>query len=130
MKKVGVAVVVVALLFGSVASPQAQNLPGPASGGWFVLIGTPVNSMFEGRAPQTANEHEAVELYKMMHGPCIAVVSPQSRSSENPYYYLTTNGVKVTKRFGPFNDQMTANQQLLKAGWQLRQYAFHAQSGC
>jgi len=91
--------VVLALLASSVA---AQNLPGPATGGWYVLMG----------------RHQV--------GSCHAQVQPAARKDARDIGggsgEMQMIAPLVTKRFGPYPTATAARDALLVAGWRCHQY--------
>lgn len=74
---------------------SGQSLPGPASGGWFVLIGN-FNS--------TSTDS------------CAALVVPSSKANDPPFPG-TKEPFVVISRHGPFPSEMEAEQALKRAGW-------------
>jgi hypothetical protein len=81
----------------------AQNLPGPASGGWYVL-------MYEN---PNGGRYEGSGLWSYR---CLAGVVPSSQSGklkagDNP------EALSVSKRFGPYATRAAAYAALDTAGW-------------
>lgn len=125
----------------------AQALPGPASGGWFVVMGVPVNSALEFAqppSPQRAQELERAkrdfaQIAEQTIGKCVAAIVPSqiANDAHTPIDRVNMNLIRVTKRFGPFPDQNAAHDQLVRAGWTTARPSndaayrlYHASSGC
>jgi hypothetical protein len=91
------------LCFVAACSASAQTLPGPASGGWFVLMG--IN-------PEGGKTHGS-GMSSYYQPRCTAVVLPSSRSNKP-----TFGSIRISKQFGPYVQREDAFAALTAAGWQ------------
>lgn len=111
----------------------AQSLPGPASSGWYVVMGPVINPLFEGNPAALDAYTSYLEMLRAMGIACIAMVVPASSAQSDMFSVpAALFSMRVTKRFGPFTDQQTSRQQLINAGWNEMKVplVFSALSGC
>ena len=97
-----VAITVALILFAEVQA-GAQALPGPASEGWFVLMGRYKKEM----------KHASIDT-------CIAHLVPSIRKDLERIRVLSPppfEDLAVTRRFGPFPTEDAALEALKAAGW-------------
>lgn len=105
-----------------VQAPATQTLPGPASGGYYVLIGVPVFKKGEILwAGPNGGPVNLREFYAMTYQACLAVVTTTQgkdlREFEIGYDPWGVVG-KTTKRFGSFPTATAAAEALKNSGWQ------------
>jgi hypothetical protein len=113
---------------------QAQNLPGPASGGWYVLIGSVPEAGVQ--RPETTGNRFFDSMVQMsvdgMIGKCYAAIFPSSEKNATEYKLTEFAKVFVTKKFGPFESERAAEIALKKSGWSYSNgiSVWMAESGC
>lgn len=118
---------------GGASDQIGQSLPGPASGGWYVVMGA--GKYYCGPGSIVVREN-CSETPQVPPRHCFAAIVSSSHAQDGQFrlgggiYFIAT----VTKSFGPFIDQSIARQQLINAGWsELRGETppfFVADSGC
>jgi hypothetical protein len=113
---------------------QAQTLPGPASGGWYVLIGSVSEAGIQ-RPEKIGNRFldDAVQMsMNSMIGKCYAAVFPSSQKNTTDYKLTDYVTVFITKKSQAFESERAAEVALKKSGWSYSSSmsVWVADSGC
>lgn len=131
------AFIVGALLLGACPA-YAQSLPGPAGAGWFVVMGIPYQwgdpeamARMSGGQRLSSEEFNArwLEVNRAAGRACKALVVTAD-AADSPIFNRNWS-IKVTKRFGPYTNQQSAEAALRSAGWSYSHgNEFFANAGC
>ena len=111
VNKIGVILTALAGVVSLTSFATAQQLPGPAANGWFVLIGP------------TPKENGSAN--------CMAIVVPESDLKGESWRKIVQN-FKPQSTFGPYAAVRDATTGLMQSGWATQHVAWlwFASSGC
>ena len=112
--------------------PATQQLPGPASDGWYVIMGPIRGGKGQNIVPGAgglALDALANQQRKQMGYSCVGGVVPAKDRLLVAFQYQMMFEVTITKRFGPYTQLGEAAEALRRAGWQPVKDGFWTSSG-